>query len=147
MTRFFRFSLWAAVLFGGSDLLFSSLNQPLVMHPRAYAQASAELGLNAQLLVAARNDDVVTVRRVLDNGANPNTRNRGGTTALMLFVSKGNTEMVELLIAKGADVNLPNLQKESPLITAAFKGNVGIARILLDHGADINAEEIGRAHV
>ena len=120
MSRFLRFCLVAAVFFAGSDLLFSPLNQLLVMHPRAYAQTAADLGLNAQLLVAARNDDVVAVRRVLDNGAVPNTRNRAGETALMIFVRKGNAQMVDLLIGKGADVNLQNLEKVSPLMAAAY---------------------------
>ena len=62
MTRFLRFSLVAVLLFAGSEMLFSSLNQGLVMHPGAYAQTPTELGLNAQLLVAARSDDLVTVR-------------------------------------------------------------------------------------
>ena len=49
-----------------------------LMNSTAYAQASPELGLNAQLLVAARNGDLVTVKRVLDQGAKPNSRNRSG---------------------------------------------------------------------
>ena len=141
MTRFFNFSLVAAVLFGASDLLFSSLNQRLVMHPDAYAQATPDLGMNAQLLVAARNDDLATVRRVLDNGALPDSRNRAGDTALMIFVRKGNAEMVDLLIGKGANVNLQNLAKVSPLMAAAHGGNTGIARTLIDHGADVNASD------
>ena len=105
MIRFLRFSLVAVLFFSGSDLLVSRLEQGLVMHPRAYAQASSNLGLNAQLLVAAKNDDIVTVRRVLDNGAVPNARNRAGDTALMIFVRKGNGGMVDLLIGKGAASN------------------------------------------
>ena len=141
MSRISVFSLVAAVLFAGSDLLFSALDQPLVMHPRAYAQTTPDLTLNAQLLVASRNDDVATVRRVLENGAAPNSRNRGGDTALLIFARKGRADMVELLIAKGADVNLQNLEKESPLVTAVFKGHAPIVRILLDHGANVDASD------
>ncbi|MGH8865230.1 MAG: ankyrin repeat domain-containing protein, partial [Burkholderiales bacterium] len=93
--RIFVSSLFFALFFAG---------------PGAFAQqSSAELSLNAQLLTGARNDDEALVRRALEAGAVPNSRNRTGDTALMVFIRKGNATMVDLLLGKGADVNLCNL--------------------------------------
>src|SRR5258708_896498 len=94
-------------------------------------QSSAELSLNAQLLAGARNGDEALVRRALEAGAAPNSRNRAGATVLMMFIRKGNAPIVDLLLAKGADVNLRNVDKVSPLMTAAYHGHAGIARALL----------------
>ena len=122
----------------------------LVFEPRPSAllggialaqQTSVELSLNAQLLAGARNGDEALVRRALEGGAAPNSRNRTGDSALMIFIRKGNAPMVDLLLGKGADVNLRNLDKVSPLMTAAYHGYAGIARVLLDRGADVTAED------
>ena len=108
---------------------------------QAYGQSTAELSLNAQLLTGARSGDEAMVRRALEAGAAPNSRNRAGDTALMIFIRKGNVPMVDLLLGKGADVNLRNLDKVSPLMAAAYHGHAGIARVLLDRGADMTAED------
>jgi uncharacterized protein len=81
------------------------------------------------------------VHRALEAGAAPNSRNRAGDTALMIFIRKGDATMVDLLLGKGADVNLRNLDKVSPLMTAAYHGHAGIVRALLDRGADVDAED------
>ena len=107
----------------------------------AYGQDTTELSLNAQLVAGARNGDEALVRRALEAGAAPNSRNRAGDTALMIFIRKGNAQMVDLLLGKGADVNLRNLDKVSPLMAAAYHGHAGIARVLLDRGADMTAED------
>jgi hypothetical protein len=72
----------------------------------AYGQDTTELSLNAQLLSGARHDDEALVRRALEAGAVPDSRNRAGDTALMIFIRKGNATMADLLLGKGADVNL-----------------------------------------
>lgn len=107
----------------------------------AFGQDTTELSLNAQLLTGARDGDEALVRRALDAGAAPNSRNRTGDTALIIFIRKGNTAMVDLLLGKGADVNLRNLDKVSPLMTAAYHGETGIARALLDRDAEVGAED------
>ena len=87
------------------------------MHGTAYAQSQAqtELSLNAQLLVAARNDDIPNFRRMLDEGAAVNSRNRSGDTALIIFARKGNDLTVTVPItfpeaSLGADIAVPTLE-------------------------------------
>jgi len=104
----------------------SSLFFALLFAGSAYGQDTTELSLNAQLLAGARNGDEALVRRALEAGAAPNSRNRAGDTALMIFIRKGIAPMVDLLLRKGADVNLRNLEKVSPLMNAAYHGHAGI---------------------
>ena len=54
----------------------------------AQAQADANLSVNAQLLAAARQNDMAQVERTLTQGAAPNSRNRLGKTALLLAPRK-----------------------------------------------------------
>ena len=52
------------------------------------------------------NVDMVKVRGLLKNGADPNFRYRGGWTLLHVAVSKGSTQLVKMLLRFGADVDL-----------------------------------------
>ena len=58
---------------------------------------------NAQLLSAAKRNQIDLLERALKNGAAPNSRNRNGDTPLNLAARNGNLEMVRLLLeASGA---------------------------------------------
>ena len=147
LMRLITHCLVSVMIFAGPSLnpMAESFGQP--RHGNAYAQSQtqSELNLNAQLLVAAHNDDIATVRRVLEEGAVVDSRNRSGDTALIIFTGKGNAELAKLLIDKGADINLRNLDKVSPLMTAAYGGHAGIARMLLENGADASvADQLGK---
>jgi len=84
----------------------------------AAAQQPSPMGLNAQLLVAARQGDLPTLSRLLDKGAAPNSRNRLGKTSLLIAAEKGQMAMVERLLAVGADVQQASLEGVTPLIGA-----------------------------
>lgn len=95
--------------------------------------------LNSDLLIAAREGDASKVRSLLSSGANVNSANEDGDTALMiatLSARKKNT--VNALIANGADVNARNNENDTALIYAAGNDNVEIFQALLNSGADIN---------
>jgi ankyrin repeat protein len=62
--------------------------------------------MDAILEGAIGRGDVEAVREQLRSGADVNSRNRYGQTALMLAAHGGNREMVEILIASGADLNV-----------------------------------------
>ena len=96
--------------------------------------------------------EVITMRSLLENGANPNAiRFMDGDTVLMLAVlnSYGNsTEMVRLLLEEGADPNKKGRNGMTALRVAAICGSATgedrffeNIRLLLDKGADINMQD------
>ncbi|NBY33707.1 MAG: hypothetical protein EBQ68_06730, partial [Betaproteobacteria bacterium] len=52
----------------------------------AWTQTESNPSVNAQLLVAARNTDAEAVKKSLDRGAAPNSRNRLGKTSLYISI-------------------------------------------------------------
>jgi len=96
------------------------------------------------LLGATENDYPVTVRLLLDRGADVNAKCScpgvlgGGWTPLMMATYKRRRAVVETLLGKGADVNQRNNRGETALILAAYGGDMSILHRLLDSGADVN---------
>ncbi len=89
------------------------------------------------LLVAIRNGDHVQVQKLLGTGADVNTVDNDGTTALMHSVIESDVKMMNLLIGHGANVNAKNALASTALMYAAT--NLAKARVLLDAGADVKA--------
>ncbi len=64
---------------------------------------------DAEELIQAANDGFVSsVKALLDQGLNVNVKNNIGATALIAACGQGQTEVVKLLLARGADVNDKN---------------------------------------
>jgi ankyrin repeat protein len=63
------------------------------------------------------------------------TKNRKGNSALRFAVSKGNVEMVKLLLEKGANVNGETVDGTSPLLLAIHYGHVEVVKVLLAYRA------------
>jgi len=84
--------------------------------------------------------DAARVGELAKGGADVNARNKDGTTALIVAIDKGYTDVVKALLEFGADVNLPDKKKGyTPLFFATDFGNLDVVRILLGAGADANA--------
>ena len=62
--------------------------------------------LNRQMINAADNRDTKTVRKMLEHGADPNSRDNSGYTALMYACRNGRTDTAGLLLEHGADPNI-----------------------------------------
>jgi ankyrin repeat protein len=92
----------------------------------------------ADLLVAIRNGDHSQVQKLLDTGADVNTVDNDGTTALMHSVIESDVKMMKLLIDHGANVNAKNGLASTALMYAAT--NLAKARVLLDAGADVKVK-------
>lgn len=84
-------------------------------------------------------DKVDLVRRLLENGANPNAKDSTwDTPALCFALDSGIPELVELLLEHGAKTKAKTSSGEPVLIYAVDKGKMAEARMLLEHGADAN---------
>src|SRR5712691_10522508 len=90
------------------------------------------------LLVAIRNGDHSLTERLLRAGADVNTADSDGTTALMHSIIESDVKMVKLLIDSHADVNAKNAQDSTALMYAAT--NFAKAKLLLNAGADVKAK-------
>jgi len=88
-----------------------------------------------ELLIAIRNGDHTRVTQLLHAGADVNTADGDGTTALMHAVIESDVKMMELLIGSGANVNAKNSLDSTALLFAAT--NFAKTRLLLDAGADV----------
>jgi hypothetical protein len=88
------------------------------------------------LLAAARKGDVETVRALLDNGLDVNSKTESGATALFFACDLGNLDLVKLLLDRGADVNAVDTSYHaSALAWAMQKDRLDIMKVLLEHGA------------
>lgn len=93
-------------------------------------------------MFAAFNGHTAVVRFLEEKGAEVDTRDINGRTALMYASSGPYLDTVALLLSKGSDVNVQGtLEGFTALMTAAAEGQVEIVRHLLDHGADRNLED------
>ena len=118
------FALQFAVLaFAGAALLNSGV---------ATAQALEESWR------AALDGDLVTVQRLVERGASPDSSDREGSTLLMLAARTGHLPVVSYLLSQKASVNARNRFGDTALMAASLKGQVAVARVLLENGAELN---------
>ena len=81
--------------------------------------------------------DRAAVKELLDDGKNPNARQKDGFTPLMVAVSNGDADIAGMLLAKGADPNLRSQGGTTALSIAKSRGSAGaaVAQMLVRSGA------------
>ncbi|MCA9130340.1 MAG: ankyrin repeat domain-containing protein [Planctomycetales bacterium] len=90
------------------------------------------------LMAAVVYGDVNSVQRLIQAGADVNSRTDEGSTALHWAVD--HIEKVRLLVVAGADVNAVADSGRTPLLSACGRrGTLDVARLLLENGADASA--------
>lgn len=88
------------------------------------------------LMIATRRRDPPWMAFLLQNGADPNLRDRDGNSALILAASGGFFDGVRLMIAGRAQVDATNGRGETALIRAVHARDAASAQLLLASGAD-----------
>ncbi|MBQ8784549.1 MAG: ankyrin repeat domain-containing protein [Alphaproteobacteria bacterium] len=78
------------------------------------------------------------IEKEINSGANINSKNNEGKTALILATTLGNKEFVEFLVSKGADVDAKNNDGYTAFFLALLDGYKEIAELLLSKGTNIN---------
>ena len=95
---------------------------------------------DAGLTGAARQGDAATVQSLLDGGANPNSAQGDGMTALHWAATGGHADVVEALLASGAEVGATTrIGAYTPLHLASQGGHAAVVRALLEKGSDAGA--------
>jgi ankyrin repeat protein len=88
------------------------------------------------LHIAVARRDIVWLKYIAGEGANPNIADRQGITPLTLASQLDWVEGVKALIDAGAQVDEPNATGETPLIAAVHRRDTQMMRVLLGAGAD-----------
>ena len=87
------------------------------------------------------------VKLLLAHGADVNTRDKDGKSALMkvcmLPKKDEEVEMVKLFLDRGADVNAKDNMGNTALTMASMLDHLEVAKLLLAKGADVNIEGVG----
>jgi ankyrin repeat protein len=93
------------------------------------------------LACASKNGHLETVKLLLDQGANVNSKDRFGNFALVLATSGRYIEIVRLLLDQGANVDSKDNEGDPVLQIASKNGYTEIVRLLLDRGANIDLKD------
>jgi ankyrin repeat protein len=87
---------------------------------------------------ATRQNNLEKVRLLLEHGADINSKDEYGQTALMNAAHGGQLELVRLLIEKGADLNTRAKYNLTALMLSLIARHPDVARVLIEAGADVN---------
>jgi len=104
------------------------------------------LSLNEQLILAINTEKINELKILLAKGANANSVDSGGISALMLAVtreSQNTDEIAKILIQNGANVNLSNSFKETILMLAISnkKINYNLIELIVSKSSNLNAKD------
>ncbi|XP_013179321.1 PREDICTED: protein phosphatase 1 regulatory subunit 12A isoform X3 [Papilio xuthus] len=107
--------------------------------PNPRHAAKIQFTTGTVFLAACKAGDKEEILRLLNKGADINTPNVDGLTALHQACIDDNMDMVEFLVSHGADVNRRDNEGWTPLHATASCGIDSIARFLIENGSDVAA--------
>src|ERR1043165_5218683 len=112
--------------------LFNFLPALILILGSALIAAGQNIPIDNALRQSAQDGDIAAVKAFIADGANVNSKDKTGKTALLWVApARDNPEMVKLLVASGADANAADHRGETALMIAASQSNPGIMRALL----------------
>ena len=89
---------------------------------------------------AARRGNVKEIERLLDNGTDPNVKNKQGQTPLHIAAAYGRDDALKLLLKCGANAEARDYDNRSALYLAALKNRTGVIECLLASGAKLEGQ-------
>jgi ankyrin repeat protein len=107
----------------------------ILAEPRVYELLSGRTP-EQNLIEAAMQGNPATLDDALAEGADANTRDGAGNSALLCAVLTGQVIPARHLLESGANPNMLNITGLSPLMLAAQQDNAAMIQLLLAYGAD-----------
>ena len=106
--------------------------------------AGAAVGNEDEALIASiKSGDLPRVIKLLEEGADPDATDDGGSTALCWAVRVNRVDLVKALLARNAKVDQEESDAGTALHDAAAVGSAELVKLLLDHGAEVNHKDKG----
>lgn len=88
---------------------------------------------------AIHQDNDYAMRRLLEDGFDPNTKSDKGVPGLYMALQEGSMKVAKVLLqSRRLKAEQRNATDESPLMMAALKGQLDVAQALIDKDADVN---------
>jgi len=123
------------------EKIYQALEQATT--PEQYEKILSGLDINSLnndgdltlLMAAAQRNNVRLINILIANGANKNSQNRLGATALHLAADQGHIDVIDALIKKKAPVDPRNIKNNTPLLFAASGGHTSTVTALIEAGA------------
>lgn len=85
--------------------------------------------------------DFENIKSAIEHGADVNTVDKEGWTALIVAVAMPRIDIAEFLIGHGANINVRDNNGEPLLFYAVIEGGTEMTKFLLDKGVDINIKD------
>ncbi|MDN5247658.1 MAG: ankyrin repeat domain-containing protein [Wolbachia endosymbiont of Tyrophagus putrescentiae] len=102
--------------------------------------------LNLELINAVKQSNLDKVKEYVNKGANVETKDSNGSTALHIAAKSGNLDITRFLLDKGADFNAQDSLGFMPLHLAVEHGHLDIVKSLVEKGADVDAYQGGYSY-
>ncbi|MGE7903317.1 ankyrin repeat domain-containing protein [Peribacillus sp. NPDC094092] len=99
-------------------------------------EIKGEIDVNEQLIQAAEHKETDTIRRLIKEGVDINSRDSQGRTATMIATYNNDIETAKVLIKAGADVNILDDMKNNPFLYAGAEGYIEILKLTIEAGTD-----------
>ncbi|CAH1795976.1 unnamed protein product [Owenia fusiformis] len=101
-------------------------------------QGSHMLQDEIRLHEAAKKNNPATIKKMLEEKVDVNSKNNLDRTPLMWAAAKGHNEIVSILLAAGADMEAEDKYAMRPMLWAAWFGHKDTVRLFINAGADAN---------
>ncbi|KAI7845669.1 hypothetical protein COHA_000783 [Chlorella ohadii] len=124
------------------------MNQSLAIEATSFPATSLQVAVNAPgrdqltpLMLAVLNSKEQVVPALLAAGADPNTAEQGGSTALFYASGQEDVDIVHSLLQAGASCSLANPNGQLPVHFACQIGSLPVLQALAAHGSSVVAAD------